>query len=329
MFKSKNVFISLAVVTLLAACGGGGGDDSTINPAAATPGDTTTPATTPPATTPPATTPPATTPPATTPPATTPPATTAPEQKLASTLTLAEAGILFPQGTDIIAISYPDFNSQTLRTGPDNTGGYGSYTVSEGTNSPLKSIGVRIPNLDPATATAGVETGRLAFELQDQASVGAAREILRIEIDRVTTTVSDTGEVSVALASDARAHVYARNSAGQEVATVVSVAATTAMLTSVNTAGATDITLNVDEIVGAAADAATTSAADKAVLDSVATFNSGTSVATPFEVSLTLASANLAANGGTAPLTGKAITVGNRAEVPAAGGLTGFYQRTE
>ncbi|MGV3741901.1 MAG: hypothetical protein ACO1NO_06300 [Burkholderiaceae bacterium] len=297
MFKYKNALISAAVVAMLAACGGGGGGDDDDNGGTGGTGG----------------------------------GTVISDTNLAGgTVSLADDfQILVPNGAAVFPVTYPDFNSTTPRDAASgNEGGYGTWTgAHQGTASPLAFFGVRVDDVTaddvaevPADATA---TGRLVFQLQDNAAVAAAqRESLSIEIDNITTTRTG-GELFVTLGEGAQVHVAARNGAGAE-SGVVSFPATAAMFTVTDNDGSNDIVLNVDTIVAEAITAAGATGNASTVLTSVRDF--GSTITEPFAVSMTLTNVDFAV-AGTATTGASNVKVGTRDAVSGEGGVTGFVQQ--
>jgi hypothetical protein len=256
------------MATLLAACGGGGGGDGTLSPK---PGQPTIEPTV--------------------------------DAKLDGTLALAHDLVVFQSDPAPVQVSYTAFTSTEPRT--DGTG-YGAYGFAKGDSAPLMGFGYRIKFAPRVLGVAQSLPGRLAFELQDQAADTAA-ETLRIEIDKITSSVSDTGEIAVAVASGAKVYVYAKNSAGQTA--TVSADATADMITQTPVAGdpgAFDMVFNVNAAVAAASAVATGTQAT--VLATVKDFAAPAS--SPFEVALTLSNVEMALGSNPAtPLVGKTITV--------------------
>jgi hypothetical protein len=316
MFNQKNALISLAVALLISACGGGGGSDAPA-PAATTP-------------------PPAAGNPGTGNPGADNTATADP--KLASQVVLGGDLVVFKNGASFIQIAYSDFHSNTPRdaavTPPTDASSYGAYGFARGTNAPLQAVGYQISIDTPATADS--KTGRVAFELQDQADV-TPQEILRIEIDKITTAVDANGTLTVTVPSDAKVHVFAKGAAGQA---TVSAPATAAMVSVIDANGAKNLVFNVDEAVGAAVAVAT--GADQTVMSSVVNFGSG--VQKPFEVTLLFSNLDITltppATGTATALTGKddgkgiavdGAKTASGAALPGVlgGGATGFVQVSE
>jgi hypothetical protein len=295
MFKYKNAMISMAVVAMLAACGGGGGggnDDDNGNPSnppAGGGGDTVVTS----------------------------------ENLSGAAVSLDTAGILVPQATETIPVTYAQFSDTTPRDAASgNEGGYGTFTGEPyGTAAPLRFFGVRVlDEAGDAVSANDSKPGRLVFQFQDNdAVVAAQRENLSIEIDNVTTTRTG-GEISIALGEGAQVHVSARNSAGDP-SGVVSLAATAAMFTVTDNEGTNDIILNVDTIVAAAVDAAAEGTA-KTVMTSVRNF--GSTVREPFAVSMTLTNVDFA--NAAAATSGANVKVGTRNTVSGEGGVSGFVQ---
>ena len=297
MFKYKNALISAAVVAMLAACGGGGGDDDDDNGSGGPTGG----------------------------------GTVISDTNLAGgTVSLADDfQILVPNGAAVFPVTYTDFNSTTPRDAASgNEGGYGTWTgAHQGTASPLAFFGVRVDDVtadDVAEVPADAEaTGRLVFQLQDNAEVTAAqRESLSIEIDSITTRRTG-GELFVELGDNAQVHVAARNGAGAE-SGVVSFPATAAMLTVTDNEGTNDIVLNVDAIVAEAITRAGTTGSASTVLTSVRDF--GSTITEPFAVSMTLTNVDFAV-AGTATTGASNVKVGTRNAVSGEGGVTGFVQQ--
>jgi hypothetical protein len=196
MFKHKNVWISLAVATLLAACGGGG--DGT--PAASTASTGTTTAAAPPATQTPATQTPATQTPATQTPATQTPTT--PVQPadfnalMAGHMELARSQVIV-NGTNI---AYSDFNG-----GPD-----GAYSLGDpgSSNAPVKTFGLRIR---PVGMENQMKNVRLAFELVNKVDQS---QILQILIDQVTIKGDANNDLTVEIAATAKMYIFVKNAQG-------------------------------------------------------------------------------------------------------------------
>jgi hypothetical protein len=322
MFKQKNILISLAVAALVAACGGGGSDPVTPpaqqNSNNPPPGGTDNTSTAPTA-----------------------------DAKLASQVVLQNM-VFKKSNTDFIQIAYSspdrfDFHSSTPRDAtvnpPTDASSYGAFGFAQGTNAPLQAVGYQISIDTPATADS--KTGRVAFELQDQAGV-TPQEILRIEIDKIISAVDANGGLTVTVPSDAKVYVFAKGAAGQA---TVSAPATAAMVSVIDakvdeTNSVKSLVFNVDEAVGAAVTAAT--GTDKTVMSSVKDFGSG--VQKPFEVTLLFSNLDITltppATGTATALTGKddgkGITVdgaktASGAALPGVlgGGATGFVQVNE
>lgn len=295
MFTRKNTLISLAVVAFLAGCGGGG-DGGTPAPSG-----TNSPASS----------------------TSNPPVSTAPttDTKLASSIVLENNYMVFQSGSNnYIQIGYKDFNSNTPRDAATN---YGAYGFAKGTNAPIQGIGYQVAVDAPPAADS--RPGRVAFELQDQAGV-TPQEVLRIEIDKITSAVDANGNLTVTVPADAKVYVYASSAAGKA---TVSAPASGSMVSVVDENGAKALMFNVDAAVSAAVNAAT--GANKTVMSSVKNFGSG--MAKPFEVTLLFSNLNMKLTDGTA-LTGKAgnkgITVdGSGLPGVLGGGATGYVQVDE
>lgn len=290
MFKYKNAMISMAVVAMLAACGGGGGgsnDDTPNNPPAG--GSDNTVALT--------------------------------DADLTNPVTLAPLGVLITQGETSVDQTYTGFNSTTPR---DDGSGYGLFGYAPGVDdSPIESFAIRVDPLpaDVTLAADDTKTGRIAFQMNDQASV-ANGQTLSILIDSVSTTVTPAGVLSISVPAGSNLTVYAENEAGNKVTRTVPAADVAGLITVTAVGGGSEeynIVLNVDAAVAAAKVGAAT--ADAAVLASIAEFNSGAAV--PFEVAFTMTNANIVT--GATGDQGKVITVGDRT-VAAQGGINGYIQ---
>jgi hypothetical protein len=311
MFTRKNALISLAVAAFLAGCGGGGGDDGTTA-STSTPTTTTTTTTTGTGSIAPTT-----------------------DAKLAGTLALAGDQVVFKNNTENIGIGYTDFTSNTPRPANAEFGAntYGAFGFAKGTNAPLQAFGYRMKYTAPASGTvADSKTGRVVFELQDQATSETPGEVLQIMVDKVTIAVSATGVLSASQAADSKVYVYAKNAAGQEASASATAPAGLVTVATEAPAGgdpfSRDLMLNIDAAVGAVKTGAT--GTNASVLGSVKDFRSGT--AAPFEIALTLSNVNMTRNDETTSLAGKAITVKNSgvAGVASGGGIPkGYVQVTE
>jgi hypothetical protein len=300
MFKQKNALISLAVVSLLAACGGGGGDDDNGGTSNPPPGQAATV-----------------------------------DAKLAGTAVLSQDFVLFERADAPFPIGYVDFTSTTPRVDdpatPENEGatGYGAYGFARGEAAPLEAFGYRLSFTPTTAGVAETKTGRIAFEIQDQASV-TQREVLRIEIDKITTSVDAAGVLTVDVADDAKVYVHATNSAGQK-ATVDAPALDALVKQSAvaGNPGAIDLLLDVDGAVVTALAAAVGSGSDLAVLNSVKDFAGG--VDAPMEVALTISNLAMTLESNTATaLVGKTITVdGSGLPGVTGGGVAKGYLQVE
>lgn len=273
MFKQKNALISLAVVTLVAACGGGGGSDNDdiVDGGGGTVIQPTV------------------------------------DAKLAGTAALAGDLVLFETSGTLVPIAYTAFTSETPRT--DGTG-FGAFGFAKGDVAPLEAFGYRLTFTPTTPGTAETRTGRLAFELQDHSTlVTAQREALRIEIDKITTSVDAAGGLTVDVADDAKVYVHATDSTGQK-ATVNAPALDALIRQSAvgDGSGAVDVVLDLDAVVATALAAAVGSSANLAVLNRVKDFAGGADA--PMEVALTLSNVNMVlGSDATTALVGKTITV--------------------
>jgi predicted RNA-binding Zn ribbon-like protein len=242
--------------------------------------------------------------------------------------------VTFQSDAALISISYTDFTSNTPRVDDpatagfdESTTGYGAYGFAKGANAPLQAMGYRINFAQTTPGTVQSMTGRLAFELQDQASV-AQREILRIEIDKITASVDINDQLTFTAAPDATVYVYAKNSAG--LSATVNAPATAALIKQTAVTGdptSTDMLLDVNAAVTAALAAA--SGTQAAVLNTVKDFAAG--VEAPFEVALTLSNVNMVLGSNTATaLVGKTITVdGSGLPGVTGGGIAKGYLQVQ
>jgi hypothetical protein len=305
MFKPKNTLISLAVVALLAACGGGGGDDNPNaggssdgngngNPTA--PGGQTFESTA--------------------------------DAKLASGFESNNQVLIGNNSsTGYAKFASTDFSDNTARPATDPfPGSYGLYAQERTTNAPLKSFGYDFRLSGTSAAENG--TGRVAFELKDQAT--AQQEVLRILVDKVNYTVATAGAgftPTVTIPADAKVYVFAQNAAGQKAS--VNVAAASDLVTVIPTPGSAvagdySIVLNVDKAVAAAAAGA--GGQDQTVLQGVKDFRA--TKTEPFAVTMSLSNVSMASVSatGSAPLVVADLGVDNTkvAGIKDGAGYSGF-----
>lgn len=284
MFTRKNTLISLAVVAFLAGCGGGGSGGS---PAASTPasaagsgsagsGSAGIAATS--------------------------------DAKFADTMVLASDQVAGIYNGQPMGIGYTNYTSTdpTVNAAYGNTS-YGAFGMDKGTNAPIVGFGYRLGfNGTNGTCTAGSKTGRIGFELKDQAGA-AEQKVLQVMVDNITVTEAADCSYTVTQGAGSKVYVYAKNAAGQTANGSAAAPANVVSLTPSGDGSSSFLMLNVNAAVGAAKAAATGTAA--ATLGSVATFTSGQ--AKPFESSMTLSTVKMTRADGTTPLAGKAISVTN------------------
>lgn len=123
----------------------------------------------------------------------------------------------------------------------------GAYGIAPGANAPIESFGIRVL---PALEANQSKTVRVAVDLTDSAT--GAPQALKLLLDKVTFAVDANNVLSVTVPADAKAYVYAKNSAG-----TVNASSTGALGSVVHLVGGIPgdtasrvLTVNIDEIVG-------------------------------------------------------------------------------
>jgi hypothetical protein len=123
----------------------------------------------------------------------------------------------------------------------------GAYGIAPGTAAPIESFGIRVL---PALEANQSKTVRVAVDLTDSAT--GAPQALKLLLDKVTFAVDANNVLSVTVPADAKAYVYAKNSAG-----TVNASSTGALGSVVHLVDGIPgdtasrvLTVNIDEIVG-------------------------------------------------------------------------------
>lgn len=224
-------------------------------------------------------------------------------------MVLASDQVAGTYGGQVMGIGYTNYTSTdpTVNAAFGNPS-YGAFGMDKGTDAPIVSFGYRLGfNGTNGACTAESKTGRIGFELKDQAGA-AEQKVLQVMVDNVTIAEAADCSYTVSQGAGSKVYVYAKNAAGQTGNGSAAAPAGIVTLTPAGDGGASSyLTLNVDAAVKAAKAAATGTAAS--ALGSVATFTSGQ--AKPFESSMTLSTVKMTRADGTTALAGKPITVTN------------------